>query len=163
APRSIAVAGTHGKTTTSGMIAFVLARLDLDPTFMVGGELPQLGANARAGSGPLVAEADESDGSLARLRPRCAVVLNVELDHPDPFASLADRESLLAAWTRTLPRDGRLVLGDGVGLPTDAPVVRTGVGPGEGWRALDVAGAGRSVRFRLRRPGADDLLVTLDL
>jgi UDP-N-acetylmuramate--alanine ligase len=162
-PRSIAVAGTHGKTTTSGMLAFVLQRLDLDPTFIVGGELPQLGANARAGSGPLVAEADESDGSLARLRPGCAIVLNVELDHHDTFASLADLQALLAGWTQTLPASGRLVVGDGVELPSDAPVVRAGLDAGAGWRASEVVGEGRGVRFVLRRPGHPDLPVALDV
>src|SRR5207244_7799695 len=67
--RSIVVAGAHGKTTTSAMIAFVLDRLGLDPAFLIGGEIPQLGGNARAGSGLLVAEGDESDRSVAALRP----------------------------------------------------------------------------------------------
>jgi UDP-N-acetylmuramate--alanine ligase len=160
---SVAVAGTHGKTTTSGMLAFVLSELGLDPTFLVGGDLPQLGTNARAGRGPLVAEADESDGSLARLRPGCAIVLNVELDHHDTFASLGALEALLAAWTRELPADGLLITGDGVELPSPAPRLRAGAGPGEGWRALEPAQGGRRQAFTLRRPGADDLRVTLDV
>ena len=70
---SIVVAGAHGKTTTAGMIAFCLDRLGQDPTFLIGGEIPQLGGNARAGEGWLVAEGDESDRSLELLRPRIAV------------------------------------------------------------------------------------------
>src|SRR5207302_202739 len=68
--RSIVVAGAHGKTTTAGMIAFCLDRLGADPTFLIGGEIPQLGGNARAGEGWLVAEGDESDRSLELLRPQ---------------------------------------------------------------------------------------------
>ncbi|HEY3614147.1 MAG TPA: Mur ligase domain-containing protein, partial [Gaiellales bacterium] len=78
----ICVAGAHGKTSTSALIAYVLAECGEDPTFLIGGAVPQLGGNARVGAGRfVVAEADESDGSLARLRPRAAVVLNAELDH----------------------------------------------------------------------------------
>ncbi len=68
---AIVVAGAHGKTTTSGMIAFCLDRLGLDPAFLIGGDIPQLGGNARAGGGLLVVEGDESDRSVAALRP-CA-------------------------------------------------------------------------------------------
>src|SRR5207253_6046380 len=76
---SIVVAGAHGKTTTSGMIAFCLDRLGLDPAFLIGGEIPQLGGNARAGAGWLVAEGDESDRTLALLRPPVGVGPNVQL------------------------------------------------------------------------------------
>ena len=86
---SIVVAGAHGKTTTAGMIAFVLDRLGRDPAFLIGGEIPQLGGNARAGAGWLVVEGDESDRTIESLRPRVAVVLNVDLDHHSTFASRA--------------------------------------------------------------------------
>src|SRR6266542_3057050 len=75
---SIVVAGAHGKTTTTAMIAFVLDRLELDPAFLIGGEIPQLGGNARAGAGWLVAEGDESDRSLELLRPQVAVLTRSE-------------------------------------------------------------------------------------
>ena len=78
---SVVVAGAHGKTTTTGMIAYVLAQLGRDPAFAVGGDIPQLGGNAGSGSGWFVVEGDESDRTIAALRPRVAVVLNVELDH----------------------------------------------------------------------------------
>src|SRR5262245_33174114 len=74
--RTIVVAGAHGKTTTSGMIAYCLDQLGLDPAFLIGGEIPQLGGNAGAGSGVLVVEGDESDRSVAALRPEIAVLLN---------------------------------------------------------------------------------------
>ena len=83
--RAIVVAGAHGKTTTSAMIAFCLDRLGLDPAFLIGGEIEQLGGNARAGEGWLVVEGDESDRSVAALRPEIAVLLNVDLDHHATF------------------------------------------------------------------------------
>jgi UDP-N-acetylmuramate--alanine ligase len=101
--RSIVVAGAHGKTTTTAMIAFCLDRLGLDPAFVVGGEVPQLGANARAGSGPLVVEGDESDRSVAALRPEVAVLLNVDLDHHTEFASKAEVEQLFEDWLAHVP------------------------------------------------------------
>jgi UDP-N-acetylmuramate--alanine ligase len=87
--QSIGVAGTHGKTTTSSLIGYVLLLSGLDPTIVVGGEVDAWGGNARLGDGPyLVAEADESDGSLAKLSPNIGVVTNIELDHPDHYDSL---------------------------------------------------------------------------
>jgi len=100
---SIVVAGAHGKTTTSGMIAFVLDRLGRDPAFAIGGEIPQLGSNARAGEGWFVVEGDESDRTIASLRPQIAVVLNVDLDHHAEFASLAEVQLLFDEWTAQVP------------------------------------------------------------
>lgn len=88
-PQSIAVAGTHGKTTTSALISHVLHELGLDPTVIIGGEINTLGTNARLGhSDYLVAEADESDGSLVKFHPAIGIVTNIELDHPDHYSSL---------------------------------------------------------------------------
>ncbi|HEX6680965.1 MAG TPA: cyanophycin synthetase [Gaiellaceae bacterium] len=101
--RSIVVAGAHGKTTTAAMIAFCLERLDDDPAFLIGGEVPQLGGNARAGEGWLVVEGDESDRTIAALRPEIAVVTNVDLDHHSEFASHAEVESLFAEWLGAAP------------------------------------------------------------
>ena len=102
--RSIVVAGAHGKTTTAAMIAFCLDRLGNDPSFLIGGEVPQLGGNARAASGWLVVEGDESDRTIAALRPEIAVVTNVDLDHHSEFASLAEVEELFAKWAAAAPR-----------------------------------------------------------
>src|SRR2546423_1722150 len=96
--QSIVVAGAHGKTTTTAMIAFILDRLGLDPTFLIGGDVPQLGANARAGRGWLVAEGDESDRSLELLRPEIGVVTNVDLDHHSTFASRSEVAELFERW-----------------------------------------------------------------
>ena len=101
---SIVVAGAHGKTTTTAMIAFCLDRLGLDPGFLVGAAVPQLGGNARAGSGWLVVEGDESDGTVALLRPRIGVVTNVDLDHHASFAARAEVEELLEGWLREVPQ-----------------------------------------------------------
>jgi UDP-N-acetylmuramate--alanine ligase len=96
---SLVVAGAHGKTTTTAMIAFVLDRLGRDPSFLIGGEIPQLGGNARAGSGWLVVEGDESDRSVFALPATVAVVTNVELDHHATFGSDAELERAFEEWT----------------------------------------------------------------
>jgi UDP-N-acetylmuramate--alanine ligase len=101
--RSIVVAGAHGKTTTTAMIAFCLDRLGLDPAFLIGGDVPQLGGNARAGSGWLVVEGDESDRSVAALRPEIAVLLNVDLDHHATFGTRAELEGFFEEWLRQVP------------------------------------------------------------
>jgi UDP-N-acetylmuramate--alanine ligase len=100
---SIVVAGAHGKTTTSGMIAFCLDRLGLDPAFLIGGDIPQLGGNARAGGGLLVVEGDESDRSVAALRPDIAVLLNVDLDHHATFGTRAEVVELFETWLAEVP------------------------------------------------------------
>jgi UDP-N-acetylmuramate--alanine ligase len=103
--RLIAVAGTHGKTTTTGMIVHALKALGADPTFFTGGELPgsgDLGAPANAGLGSgewIVAEADESDGSFLELRPEVAVVTNIELDHHARWSSRAELFHAFARFT----------------------------------------------------------------
>ncbi|CAD5923508.1 UDP-N-acetylmuramate--L-alanine ligase [Planktothrix tepida] len=87
--QSIAVAGTHGKTTTSSMIAFMLLNAGLDPTILVGGEVDAWEGNARMGQGPyMVAEADESDGSLVKITAQIGIITNIELDHPDHYETL---------------------------------------------------------------------------
>jgi UDP-N-acetylmuramate--alanine ligase len=109
--RSIVVAGAHGKTTTCGMIAFCLDRLGLDPAFLIGGEVEQLGGNAAAGEGWLVVEGDESDRSVASLRPEIAVLLNVDLDHHTTFGSRAEVEALFEEWLQHVPH---VVRGEGL-------------------------------------------------
>jgi UDP-N-acetylmuramate--alanine ligase len=103
--KSIVVAGAHGKTTTSAMIAFCLDRLGDDPAFLIGGEVPQLGGNARAGSGWLVVEGDESDGTVARLRPEVGVLLNVDLDvHSPNVGTRAALEEMFEEWLSHVPK-----------------------------------------------------------
>jgi UDP-N-acetylmuramate--alanine ligase len=160
---SIVVAGAHGKTTTTAMVAFVLDRLGLDPAFLIGGEIPQLGGNARAGEGWLVAEGDESDRSLELLRPQIAVLTNVDLDHHATFSSEAEVRELFERWLAEAPESVR---GDdlepvtlALGVPGEhnrrnaaaalAALVLAGVPREEAERVLpEFAGAGR--RFEQR-------------
>lgn len=118
AQEAIVVAGSHGKGTTAAMIAFVLDRLGRDPGFLIGAEVPQLGGNGRAGDGWLVVEGDESDRTVFALRPRIAVVTNVDLDHHTTFASLAELEEEFDRWLAEVPQ---VVRGDGL-EPFDGPL-----------------------------------------
>ena len=106
----IAVAGSHGKTTTTGMIAQILLTADLDPTIIVGGVLPLLESNGRYGQGDhFVIEADEYDHMFLGLRPTVAVVTSVEHDHPDMFATPEDYLAAFIDFVGLLPADGRLL------------------------------------------------------
>ncbi len=108
--RSVAVAGTHGKTTTTSMTAHVLRSLGENPTALVGGELNDIGSNVAFGRQDLVvAEADESDRSFLYLRPQAAIVTNVEFDHPDFYDSLDDVIETFGKFLGALPPDGHLV------------------------------------------------------
>ena len=107
----VAVAGTHGKTTTTSMTAHVLRSLGENPTALVGGELNDIGSNVAFGRPELVvAEADESDRSLLHLRPKAAIVTNVEFDHPDFYSSLDDVVATFSEFVGSLPPDGHLVV-----------------------------------------------------
>ena len=108
--RSIVVGGAHGKTTTAAMIAYCLDSLGDNPSFLIGGEVAQLGGNARAGEGWLVVEGDESDGTVFSLPADIAVVTNVDLDHHTEFSSTAELEERFAAWAASI-HDGRVVWG----------------------------------------------------
>ncbi len=140
--RTIAVAGTHGKTTTTGMIATMLADAGLDPTAIVGGLIPELGGNARAGNGEyLVVEADEYDRAFLGLTPEIAVVTSIEMDHPDIYRDVDDVADAFGQFLRLVP-DGGLAVGCGdarrvtralEGLA--ARTVRYGLEPSNEWRA----------------------------
>ena len=110
--RGIAIAGTHGKTTTTSLVASVLAQGGLDPTFVIGGRLTSAGANAKLGTGEyIVAEADESDASFLNLSPMLEVITNIDADHMDTYEH--DFEKLKAAFvhfTHRLPFYGRVML-----------------------------------------------------
>lgn len=110
----IAVAGTHGKTTTTAMLALVLYDAGLEPTAVIGGEVPQLGGNALIGrSDFLVIEADEYDHAFLGLTPTMALVTNVEHDHPDLFANVGAVRTAFGQFLRRVPGEGRIVaLGD---------------------------------------------------
>ncbi len=100
---SIVVTGAHGKTTTAAMIAYALRAAGEDPAWIIGGVVPQLGGNAGAGAGWLVVEGDESDRSVLELRPKIAVLTNVELDHHASYGSLAELDGALDSWLALVP------------------------------------------------------------
>jgi len=107
--KSIAVAGTHGKTTTSSMMAVALQACGADPSFAIGGTITSSGSNAHRGTGEIfVAEADESDGSFIDYHPFAAIVTNVEHDHVDFFATLADVAAAFKEFAATISHDGFL-------------------------------------------------------
>ncbi len=155
--RGIAVAGTHGKTTTTAMIAHVLVHAGLDPTMVVGGSIPSLGGTSRVGRGELmVAEACEYDRSFLNLRPTFAVVTNIEEDHLDYYRDLAEIRDAFRCFAGLVPPRGRIfvcaedpgavaaVSGLGAAVETygiDAPEAT--------WRADDLDLARGLPRFRL--------------
>jgi UDP-N-acetylmuramate--alanine ligase len=109
--RTVAVAGTHGKTTTSSLAATTFIAMGLDPTFLVGGEVRDAGSNARCGSGDLyVVEADESDGSFLCLDPFVAIVTNVEADHLDHYSGIEEVVATFREFVARVHADGALVL-----------------------------------------------------
>jgi UDP-N-acetylmuramate--alanine ligase len=141
---AIVVAGAHGKTTTSAMIAFSLQRLGLDPAWLIGGDVPQLGGNAGTGAGWLVVEGDESDRTIAALRPSIAVVTNVDLDHHATFSSRLEVEALFRDWLTQVPK---VVRGDDL-PPYDGPLALLGDhnrhNAACALAALELAGVGRA-------------------
>jgi len=110
--KGIAVAGAHGKTTTSSMVAWILENSKLNPTVIIGGELNDIGGNAILGSGEfLVAEADESDGSFLRLNPHIAVVTNIEDEHLDYYGSTENIKQNFIEFLNKVPKDGFSLIG----------------------------------------------------
>ncbi|MGQ9598682.1 MAG: UDP-N-acetylmuramate--L-alanine ligase [Anaerolineae bacterium] len=108
---TLAIAGTHGKTTTSAMVAWILTETGQDPTFIVGGILQNLGTNARVGRGRfLVVEADEYDRTFLGLRPEIAVVTTLEYDHPDCYPTFEAMRHAFQAFTDRLAPTGRLIV-----------------------------------------------------
>lgn len=155
--RSIVVAGTHGKTTTTSMIVSILRAGGIDPTYLVGAGLNDSGTNARSGVSDLaVAESDESDGSFLLLAPSVAVVTNVEEDHVDHWSSL---DELRAAFDRFIGSAGSAVIVPASDEPLVAAARSTGrltltFGPGGDVQATDiVASSGTSSTFTLQAQG----------
>jgi UDP-N-acetylmuramate--alanine ligase len=174
--RGIAIAGTHGKTTTTSLVASVLAEAGLDPTFVIGGRLNSAGANSRLGSGEyIVVEADESDASFLNLMPVLAVVTNIDGDHMETYGH--DYARLKAAFVDFLHRmpfyGAAIVCGDDAGVQSVVPmvsrrVIRYGVEAGNDLRATAIeALAGGQMRFVVeRREGGaalPPLAITLNL
>lgn len=140
----IAIAGTHGKTTVTSMLALIVEQAGLDPTIVIGGELHDIGSNAKLGRGPhFIAEADESDRSFLLLSPRVAVVTNVEADHLENYGTLREIVQTFRIFLARLPADGLAVLcADDVHAASLAPLhcehVTYGFSEGADYRATDV-------------------------
>jgi UDP-N-acetylmuramate--alanine ligase len=181
--QGIAIAGTHGKTTTTSLVASVLAEAGADPTFVIGGELKSSGqkqesaaagaaSGARLGGGDyIVVEADESDASFLHLSPVVSVVTNIDADHMETYGhSLVRLHAAFIDFLHRLPFYGRAVLcSDDAGvravLPRiERPITTYGLGDGADLRAVGVmALPGGQMRFTAREAGHADLAVTLNL
>ena len=169
--QGIAVAGTHGKTTTTSLIASVLAEGGLDPTFVIGGRLLSADANARLGKGEfLVAEADESDASFLYLTPVLAVVTNIDADHMETYEhDFAKLTRAFVTFLQRLPFYGvavvcvddanvRAILPD-----VTKPLVTYGLAEDANLRATDIVNVGGRMRFVAKANGVPDLAVELAL
>ncbi|HQR10787.1 MAG TPA: UDP-N-acetylmuramate--L-alanine ligase [Casimicrobiaceae bacterium] len=169
--QGVAVAGTHGKTTTTSLIASVLAEGGLDPTFVIGGRLLSADANARLGKGEfLVAEADESDASFLYLSPVMAVVTNIDADHMETYEhDFGKLKRAFVDFLQRLPFYGvAVVCVDDPNvreiLPeVTKPRVSYGLGEGADLRATEVVNLGGRMRFVARAKGYPDLKIELAL
>jgi UDP-N-acetylmuramate--alanine ligase len=170
--RGVAIAGTHGKTTTTSLVASVLAEAGMDPTFVIGGQLTAAGSNSRLGSGDfIVVEADESDASFLHLLPVLSVVTNIDADHMDTYGhSLQRLHGAFVDFLHRMPFYGAAVVcGDDPGVQAIAarierPLVRYGLGAGLDVMAQHVqALPGGRMRFTVQRAGAAPLAIELNL
>lgn len=167
----IAVAGTHGKTTTTSLIATIFAEAECDPTFVIGGLLNSAGTNARLGkSRYLIAEADESDASFLHLQPMVSVVTNIEADHMDTYGGdFSKVKDTFVDFLRNLPFYGQaIVCGDDANIQEIRPrigrnILTYGFDETNDVRATDIALEFGKARFTVLRPDLPALKVTLNL
>ncbi|KMQ81004.1 UDP-N-acetylmuramate--alanine ligase [Candidatus Burkholderia pumila] len=169
--QGIAIAGTHGKTTTTSLVASVLAAGGLDPTFVIGGRLISAGANARLGTGNfIVAEADESDASFLNLFPVIEVVTNIDVDHMDTYGhDFARLKQAFIEFTHRLPFYGIAVLC--VDDPNvreilpfvSKPIIRYGLGAEAEVRAVNVEARNGRMHFTTLRTDAPPIDIVLNL
>jgi UDP-N-acetylmuramate--alanine ligase len=168
--QGIAVAGTHGKTTTTSLIASVLAEGGLDPTFVIGGRLVSAASNARLGTGEfIVVEADESDASFLHLQPVAAVVTNIDADHMETYQHDFSRlKQAFIGFLQNLPFYGSAILGADdanvreIMLSVSKPIVTYGMREDAMVRGIEVVDGDR-MRFRALREGTSPLEITLNL
>jgi UDP-N-acetylmuramate--alanine ligase len=169
--QGVAIAGTHGKTTTTSLVASVLAEAGLDPTFVIGGRLNAAGSNARLGAGDfIVVEADESDASFLHLQPVIAVVTNIDADHMDTYQQdFAKLKQAFAQFLQNLPFYGAAVLCiddahvRAILAEVTKPVLTYGTGEDAMVRAEAIEHDGGRMRFRALRKDAKPLEVVLNL
>ena len=168
--RTVTVSGSHGKTTTTSMVALALRAAGADPTMIIGGQLKNIGSNARLGLGDyLVAEADESDGSFVRLSPLVAVVTNIDNDHLDHYGTVENLKAAFVEHLERLPFYGAAVLcADDPAVAEIAPrgdrhIIRYGVRARADWQAknlrLSAEGSSFDVLYRGRRQAKASLPV----
>jgi UDP-N-acetylmuramate--alanine ligase len=168
--QGIAVAGTHGKTTTTSLIASVLAEGGLDPTFVIGGRLEAAGSNARLGAGEfIVVEADESDASFLYLQPVMAVVTNIDADHMETYEHSMDKlRHAFVDFLQRLPFYGVAVLcADDANVRAvmpqlTKPITTYGLAPDAHVRALGVTASSGQMQFRAAHAGGE-CAITLNL
>ena len=166
----IAVAGSHGKTTTTSMIGVTLDRVGVSPTIIVGGEVPDLGTNAKLGTSRyLVSEADESDGSFLKLRPHVAVVTNVEDDHMDHYGTM---EKIIAAFRTFIDQvdeDGTAILCfeneilQKLAAETKRRVISYAIDREADYRAADIEAHGSIISFTVFERGVELGRVSLNI
>ena len=172
--QGIAIAGTHGKTTTTSLVTSVLAAAGVDPTFVIGGRLNAAGANSRLGAGDyIVVEADESDASFLNLLPVMAVVTNIDADHMDTYGhDFAKLKQAFVEFIHKMPFYGAAVLcSDDAGVRSimpmiSRPIVSYGFGSDAMVRAVDIEAHAGTMRFTVQRRNGvrmPDLSVTLNL
>jgi len=156
----IAIAGTHGKSTTTAWVTYVLRQAGLDPNFVVGATVEQLGGGSGVGNGPhFVVEACEYDRSFLNLTPRRAAILNIEEDHLDCYADLHAIQQAFAAFARRVPPDGLLVLNGqdprcrAVAEGLSCRVETFGAHDGATWQAADIVAESGRYRFLVRHAG----------
>lgn len=168
--QGVAIAGTHGKTTTTSLVTSILVEAGQDPTFVIGGLLNAAGANSRLGAGDfIVVEADESDASFLNLSPVLSVVTNIDEDHMDTYGHSVERlHQAFLDFLHRLPFYGHAVVcSDDAGvravLPRiERPVLRYGLGEDAQVRAVNLQ-PGPQMRFDVLRPGRAPLPITLNL
>ncbi len=172
--QGIAIAGTHGKTTTTSLVASVLAQAGLDPTYVIGGKLTSAGVNAKLGSGDyIVVEADESDASFLNLLPVMAVVTNIDADHMDTYGHDINKlKTAFVDFLHKMPFYGAaIVCTDDAGVRSiiaqlARPVTSYGLNAGAQVRAVDVRAVGAQMHFTVQRRNGvtlPDLAVVLNL
>ncbi len=172
--QGIAIAGTHGKTTTTSLVASVLAEAGLDPTFVIGGRLNSAGANAKLGSGQfIVVEADESDASFLNLLPVMATITNIDADHMDTYGQSMDKlKAAFVDFLHRMPFYGAAVLcSDDPGVQSilsqvARPITTYGLNEGAQVRAINVQPASGQMNFTVQRRNGvtlPDLAITLNL
>ena len=166
----IAVAGSHGKTTTTSMIGVTLDRVGVSPTIIVGGEVPDLGTNAKLGTGRyLVSEADESDGSFLKLRPHIAVVTNVEDDHMDHYGTMEKIIEAFRTFVDQVDEDGTAVLCfeneilRQIASETPRSVVSYAIDAEADYRAADIKTHGSVISFTVFERGAEMGRISLNI